>query len=106
MAASSYFRYHDEAELEITRSGAWRERMQQIGDAIADDARDHAPVGHPSKGGAASIHAETVLEPTGWEARVSWEKRKFWMYFSEKGTVHMAARPFLRPALDRARGNA
>jgi HK97 gp10 family phage protein len=107
MPGSEYFRfrYDDEAEREITRSAQWRELLQGIGDGIAVDARAHAPVGHPSKGGAASIHAETLLESDGWEARISWEKRKFWMYFSEKGTVHMPARPFLEPALERARGN-
>lgn len=105
MADRSKLTYFDEAELEITHSGAWRERLQDIGDDIARDAREHAPVGRPSKGGAASIHCETALTPAGWEARIGWEKRKFWMYFREEGTVYQTARPFLRPALERARGN-
>jgi HK97 gp10 family phage protein len=105
MAGSEYFRYHPEGELEILSSGQWRDLLQQVGDRIATDARQDAPVGHPSRGGAASIHAETVRGPNGWEVRVSWTRSHYYMYFSEKGTVHMPARPFLRPALDRARGS-
>lgn len=103
MGDRSKLTYFDAAELEITHSAEWRERLQGIGDDIAQDAREHAPVGHPSRGGAASIHCEMELVPEGWQARIGWEKRKFWMFFREKGTVYQPARPFLEPALDRAR---
>lgn len=97
--------YHAEVEREILSSGEWRDTLQGLGDRVAVDARRTAPAGHPSRGSAATIHAETTLEPAGWEARVSWERDKYWIGFSETGTVHMRARPFLRPALDRVRGS-
>lgn len=103
MADWSTLTYLDQAELAITHSSDWRERLQGFGDEIARDSREHAPVGHPSHGGAASIHCETDLAPEGWQARIGWEQRKFWMSFQDLGTVHQPARPFLEPALDRAR---
>lgn len=106
MAGSEYFKYHPEGERVILSSMQWRDLLQHVGDRIAADAREHAPrSARHSRGGAASIHAETSLGPNGWEARVSWTRQHYYMYFTEKGTVHMPARPFLRPALDRARGS-
>jgi HK97 gp10 family phage protein len=81
-----------------------RDFMQRTGDAIARDAEAHAPVGHPlSQGGARSIHAETNLTPKGWRVKISWDRRHYYMRFPETGTKYQHARPFLRPALERAR---
>lgn len=104
MAQTTSVRYFESAEREIASSGPFREHLQRIGDGIAGDARAHAPVGHPSHGGAAGIAAVTELGPDGWEVRVSWQRRNYYMKFVESGTVHMPARPFLVPALNRARG--
>ena len=102
MAQVTSVRYHDAAEREITRSPEFRDRMQEIGDVIADDAAEHAP--RRTGAGAASIEAVTELGPAGWEVRISWQKPNYYLKFHESGTVHMPARPFLVPALNRARG--
>jgi len=74
--------------------------LMEIGDQIAADARSNAP--RKSGAGADSIHAEPQpgLDP---EVHVSWERQKFYMFFMEKGTSHLPARPFLIPAADRYR---
>lgn len=91
--------YHDSAERELLSTGQAREAFQRVGDRVADVARHNAPRGHPSHGGAESIHAVAVLGPNGWTVQISWDLRHYYMTFSEVGTVHMHARPFLRPAL-------
>jgi hypothetical protein len=93
--------YHESAERALTVSGDMRDFMQHVGDGIARDARAAAP--KHTGAGALSIHGETALGPHGWEAKVSWSEPRYYMTFSETGTVHMAARPFLVPALERAR---
>jgi HK97 gp10 family phage protein len=106
MAESVSFTYRPDGEREILSSAQWRDSLQQVGNRIAADARQSAPRrARGSQGGAASIHAETRMTPRGWEVRISWTKSHYYMLFREKGTVHEPARPFLRPALDRARGN-
>ena len=96
--------YFKEAEDEFARSDLMRDFMQRVGDEIARDAERHAPVRHPvSHGGARSIHAETNLTPKGWRAKISWDKTHYYLRFTETGTKYMPARPFLRPALERAR---
>jgi hypothetical protein len=68
--------------------------LQEIGERIAERARDLAPRDSPSHGGAESIRAEIGRDPiTGLEVRVSWDRPPFYM-----GSEHQPARPFLRPA--------
>jgi HK97 gp10 family phage protein len=94
--------YREAGERELMTSGYVREVMQGIGDRIAADASEHAP--HRSGAGARSIHAVTELGPNGWEVRIGWSRPSYYLGFHETGTVYMPARPFLVPALDRARG--
>jgi HK97 gp10 family phage protein len=100
--ATSRFVYHPEVEHEILFSAQARELVDRAGDAIAEEAATDAP--KRTGLGAASIRSESRLTPTGWEARVSWTKRHYYLYMHEQGTVHMPARPFLVPAIERARG--
>jgi HK97 gp10 family phage protein len=51
--------------------------------------------------GAASIRAEARLTDLSPGVAVSWDRDHFYMYFMEKGTRYLAARPFLVPAVDR-----
>ncbi len=100
MARTNRVIYHEEAERELLFSGAWRERIGEVGDRIATDAREHAPVAAKSKGGALSISSAVDLHPKrGWQAKVSWDRRHYYMTFPENGTIYQAERPFLRPAL-------
>jgi HK97 gp10 family phage protein len=48
--------------------------------------------------GAASIHAEAILDGGEWVVDVSWTRERYYMYFHERGTRYMHARPFLVPA--------
>lgn len=50
--------------------------------------------------GAASIHAEPVLDGPEWTARISWSRERFYMYWHERGSVSLPARPFLVPTLE------
>lgn len=80
-----------------------RARLMEVGEVVAERAKAAAPKDSPSKGGAASIHAEmrgTVRTP---EVHVSWDPAHFYMRFNEEGTEHQPARPFLRPAAESIR---
>jgi HK97 gp10 family phage protein len=100
--ASGLFIYHPEVERDLLFSAQARELVDRAGERIAAQAAADAP--HRTGAGAASIDSQTRLTPHGWEARVSWTRRHYYMYFHERGTVRMPARPFLRPAIDKARG--
>jgi HK97 gp10 family phage protein len=97
------FTYFEAGERALRAGAEMRLMLQQAGDRVAQAARDTAPRGHPSHGGADSIHCETALGPTGWEAEISFDRAHYYLGFHEVGTEHMPARPFLRPALERGR---
>src|SRR3954471_11710546 len=84
--------YNLAEEQALLFSPEMRHALLEIGDRIATDARSHAP--RRSGGGAASIHAEAVTGPDGWEVAVSWDRSHYYMGFQE------TRRPFLRPAVD------
>ncbi len=75
--------------------------LMEIGDEVAETAATLAP--KASGAGAASIHAEPAEDADGTAVDVSWDRDHFYMGFHELGTEKMAARPFLRPALDQTR---
>lgn len=52
-----------------------------------------------SGAGAASIHAEAVLDGPEWTARISWERHRYYMDFHERGTRYLDPRPFLVPSV-------
>jgi hypothetical protein len=68
---------------------------------IARVAADLAP--KRSGAGAKSIHPELVKVGGVPEVHISWDRHHFYMLFSEIGTQHELARPFLRPAAARFR---
>jgi HK97 gp10 family phage protein len=75
---------------ELTLAAAW---------GVALDARDGAP--RRTGDGAASIQPWPGRDQRGPSADVGWDQDHFYMRFHEDGTHTLAARPFLRPALDR-----
>jgi HK97 gp10 family phage protein len=101
-AGNPIFTYHPEIERELLFTPEARDLVEMVGDLIAEQAAGDAP--KDTGAGAGSIQAVTRLGPNGWEARVSWTKARYYMYFHERGTVHLPARPFLRPAREAARG--
>lgn len=85
----------------IPRSEEFRRYQIDLAEALViPPARAGAP--KDTGAGAASIFVDAVLATDQWEARVSWERTRYYMYFHEIGTVHMSARPFLVPALESA----
>lgn len=76
----------------ILDSDEYLDAEQQLGDAIAEDARQLAP--KDSGDGARSIHAERV----DGQMRVSWDQEHWYMGWRETGTEEAPAHPFLRPA--------
>lgn len=69
--------------------------LKRVGDQVAERAAQAAPKN--TGGGAGSIHAEVAEDGS---VRVGWDRERYYMLFHEVGTSKMAARPFLRPALD------
>lgn len=73
-----------------------RAAAQARGDEIARAAAAGAP--KRTGAGAGSIHAETVLGPDGWEARVSWDTAHDYMRYQDEGTSEIPAQHFLEAA--------
>lgn len=91
----------------VVRSASVEEllRSPELRDAMLDAARPLVKGGAAAApkltgGGAASIRAEAVLDGPAWEVRVSWDRDHFYMYFHERGTKFLPARPFLVPTLE------
>jgi len=108
MARRERITYFDAAEHRIAIGEELRSAMQRYVDAVADDAATDAPrsngVGH-ARGthGADNIVGVVDRVPEGWRGRIGWYRKAYYLGFHEKGTVHMPARPFLRPAAERYR---
>ena len=47
---------------------------------------------------AASIHAEAVDTPDGWEVDTSWDRDAYYGRYIELGTISLPPHPFLVPA--------
>lgn len=100
--------YFDRSEDLIATGHEMRSMMQRLVDDIADDARPNAPrssgAGHAGgQHSADRIAGEVVASAGGWRGRVGWTRSAYYLYMHEKGWVHRAARPFLRPAAERRR---
>jgi HK97 gp10 family phage protein len=81
------------------------EATRKMGNGIAGDAKHNAEALGliETGGGIKSIHAEVGFDSDGVFARVSWDRRHFYMQFHELGTSHENAKPFLRPAAEKER---
>ena len=94
-------------KVDLKQDPAVARELLKDGWLIAEEASRIAAalglVGHPSKGGAASIRAELAKDTDEPEVRVSWDRAHFYMYFAETGTVHQNPTPFLRTAFNRFR---
>ncbi len=101
--------YYDKEEERIVSGIEMRSVMQRLVDAIADDARPDAPradgEGHArGRHAAETIQGEVIPAVGGWIGRVGWPRPSYYLLMHEKGWVHKPARPFLRPAATRRRG--
>jgi hypothetical protein len=84
----------------ILRSNRYRELVEQVDEAIADNARDRAPTDPLGRSAREGIVTETVLTPHGWEGRVGHVAGAygFWLARQEFGTRFQSPRPHLRTA--------
>lgn len=80
----------------LLRTPAARDMLLAVARPHATEAAGRAP--KDTGAGAASIHAEAVLDDGQWAALVSWDQRRFYMYFHEVGSRSLPARPFLVPS--------
>lgn len=87
---------YDAAIQELARDSRMGDVLVEAAAPAVAEARAGAP--RRTGAGGASIHAEPVLDGPEWTARATWERERFYMYFHERGTEKMPARPFLVPA--------
>jgi HK97 gp10 family phage protein len=85
-------------ELEIARflrDREARENLLKAAEEVAEYAAGLAP--RDTGAGADSIHPEWV----GDDLEISWDRDHYYMWFQERGTIHMAGHEFLEQTLDR-----
>lgn len=91
----------DEAAVEaVVRSVDMRDLLLEVAQPIEERVVAGAP--KDTGEGAASIRREPVLDGPDWTVRISWDRAHFYMYFHDRGTRRLPARPFLEPALEAA----
>lgn len=88
---------HQDAIDRLLTSSDTRTMLLDASHPIALQAKARAP--RATGAGSAGIHTEMVLTGDEWEALTSWEQHEFYMYWHEKGSRYLPARPFLVPAL-------
>ncbi|MGW3608942.1 HK97-gp10 family putative phage morphogenesis protein [Micromonospora sp. NPDC005163] len=84
----------------VVRSVDMRDLLLEAAEPI--EARVVAGAPKASGEGARSIRSEPVLDGPDWTVRISWDRAHFYLYFHDRGTRRLPARPFLEPALDTA----
>lgn len=75
-----------------------RDLVLEAATPVVSGAQGRAP--KRTGAGAATIHAEAVLDGPEWTAHVSWSRERYYLGFHELGTRSLPARPFLVPALE------
>lgn len=84
-----------QAELDrIKRDESMRRELLEQGNPLAEKSAMRAPKN--TGAGADSIRAEAILDSDSWEVRVSWDREHYYMYFHQKGTRTLPARPFMQ----------
>ncbi|MBM0257053.1 HK97-gp10 family putative phage morphogenesis protein [Micromonospora sp. 4G55] len=92
----------ERAIREIAASADVRDLLMESGEPIEVAAKAGAP--KRTGEGAASIRREPVLDVATWAVRISWDRAHYYLYFHDRGTERLPARPFLEPALEAAIG--
>lgn len=81
-----------------------RKGLRAAVNPMVRDARKLAP--RNTGKGAKSIRGRVNIRKGNGIARITWDKKYFYLRFHETGTRKMSARPFLRPAFDNNRANS
>jgi HK97 gp10 family phage protein len=85
---------------DVVRSVDMRDLLLETAKPVVRNAQAGAP--KETGEGAESIRSEPVLDGPDWTVRISWDRDHFYMYFHDRGTRRLPARPFLDPALEAA----
>lgn len=88
---------HQDAIDRLEASGEVRDMLFDASHPVVLTAKARAP--KATGQGAAHIHTEMVLTAGEWEALTSWDQDNYYMYWHERGSRQLPARPFLVPAL-------
>ncbi len=83
---------------------ALRGALRAAARLVVKEAKSHAPV--QTGRGKRNIASRIKLTRHKAEATIGFRGPGFYLLFSELGTVHMAARPFLRSAIERKKDEA
>lgn len=94
---SKYIRQWNPKKVLAAVSGEVVDNMDRAGRYVADVMRSNAPVDR----GILKSDITHEIEARGnvVETRVGVKRRAFWAWFVERGTVKMAAHPFIRRAV-------
>jgi HK97 gp10 family phage protein len=86
-------------EIDAMATDPWvADMLLEFGDAVAVDAAARAP--KRTGAGAASIHAESVLDGPEITAHIGWSRDQWYMRFPDLGTSRIPAQHFLENALE------
>jgi HK97 gp10 family phage protein len=88
--------FHDRGLAELMGEPVMGEMLVEAAEPGVREARFRAP--KETGAGAFSIAAEAVRDFGEWAAHVGWSRTRFYMYFHERGTRRLPARPFLVPS--------
>lgn len=90
---------YNEPELEaLLQEPEVLNQMLELVEPVVMTGRMLAP--KDTGAGAASIHAESVVDAQGPAADISWDREHYYMIFPHQGTKYMPPRPFLEDALE------
>ncbi|WP_422751345.1 HK97-gp10 family putative phage morphogenesis protein [Micromonospora sp. WMMD1219] len=93
---------HERAIREYAAGGDVADLLMEAGEPVEGYAKAGAP--KRSGEGAESIRREPVLDGFVQTVRISWDRTHYYLYFHDRGTEHLPARPFMEPALEAAIG--
>lgn len=96
---SKYVTHWDQRRFLAAISGRVVNNMYEACSLVAADARRRAPVASGRTRANIAIETEITAREQYVEGRVGVRAKYYWAYFAEVGTRHMAAHPFLRPAV-------
>jgi len=88
----------ERAVKELASDPKMGQEMLRLAAPVAREARARAL--KRTGRGAASIHPEQARDGDEQTVHIGWDRDHFYMYFHEKGTRKLPARPFLVPTLE------
>ncbi len=94
----------ERAVREVAASLELRDLLLESAEPI--EAAEKAGAPKDTGAGAESIRSDPVLDGPAWTVRIAWDRAHYYLYFHDRGTKFLPARPFVEPALEAAIGGA